>query len=276
MKKRVLPPGLRARRTRAGNVFYYLKTDSPKETPLGMDRHKALEIWRAHALERYMYMPAQGIASPVSLLQCFLDCEVPVRELRTRPMLVRQIKALEAYFLQHPPDALATLPDASLYLAHRGASYELRAGAEVRLFIHIWSWARHHFAGLPDCPWTSNEVGRMTEDTRLAELADAFRFYVPDAVRAEMAFSPGQLLRTLDDPGKRLDDNALICLSRRVARQLVLDGRGDLGRAMLRLDIASIRTAVSMEPDRHCLGQARLILGTCRRERLQTLRKKSR
>ncbi|WP_162600688.1 hypothetical protein [Paraburkholderia sp. C35] len=275
MEKNTLPPGLRARRTLAGNVYYYLKTDLQKEVPLGQDRGKAFARWRAHTLERYV--AAQQIASPVALLRCFLICEIPLREPHARPALRRQVAALEAYFSLCGCNTLTGLPEPGLYLAHRGPNYLIRAGAEIRLFIHIWTWAKRHVTNLPACPWTSTIVGRLSQDARMTDLADALRLHGRSAFLAGQKVPASQSQQEMaDSHAKYLDDGTLTSFARRVADQLARDGRPDLARALSRLDIVAIRTILEAGEGEHSRSPGNLILGTSRRKRLQELRQELR
>ncbi|MGF6758932.1 hypothetical protein P3T16_006360 [Paraburkholderia sp. GAS42] len=274
MKKSSLPPGLRVRKSTAGKTFYYLKTSSPQEVPLGRDRDKALHNWRAYQLG--LYHQNQSIMSPVSLLQCFRTCEIPLRQDVARPALIRQVTALERYFVDCDYVDLTGLPDASRYLAHRGTHHSLRAGAEIRLFIHIWTWGhKHSLIDRPDCPWKSDDVRALMDQIRGRELGDALRFYGSNREIPQRAGGQSdQYDSTQNRTGGPADGQDVASLISYAARRLVRDGRPDLARALTQLTID--QTPLVLEAIQHPRDSCptELILGTDRREKLRALKSK--
>jgi hypothetical protein len=214
--------------------------------------------------------------SPATLLQCFRICEIPLRETDARPALIRQVAILERYFIDCAYNDVTRLPDASVYLAHRGTRHSLRGSAEIRLFIHVWAWGnKHSLIARPDCPWKSDIVLALINQVRMRELEDALRFYannsdIPDRTRvSNSAYDLSQR-----QTGSFADNPNSISLIANAARQLTRDDRPDLARSLAQLTIEQTRSV--LEAIRHPRGSpsTELILGTCRRQKLEALKGK--
>lgn len=300
MAKQDLPPGLRARQQASGKVYFYLKADAAeKELPLGPDRGAALAAWRRHTLARCLAgAPVTRIGA---LLDTFRIAEVPMRDLRSRPALEKQLTALSGFFDQcGEPWLAAAWPTAETYLEHRGTQCELRACAEIRLLIHVWVWGQR-LAILDrrlECPWTSipaharirrgvaREVGAALIGIAQRGGASLPTRYMSGAIAASPVLqrdprlsagvvSPHSSGTRSAQPGtdRVTDETAARMFLRAAARQLVVDGRRDLAREVLHLPPEELHAVIDLarqESNGKLEGQ--LILGTGRAIRLDELR----
>ncbi|SDJ14676.1 hypothetical protein SAMN04487926_1354 [Paraburkholderia steynii] len=291
-----LPPGLRSRTQASGKTYHYLKTASGvKETPLGPDLGTALQYWRDHALDRYL--GERNVSSVLVLIEAFITAEIPIRMMSEVPFLQRQARALAAFFLDMGTTGLtAPFPSAEAYFAYRGPRYAIRAGAEIRLFIHIWGWAQRLslMKARAPCPWSSGLVWDWVRQHVLCELADALRQFASAASLPAQAPSPqdgiaasnylaSEKLEESSIPDSRsgshaprtiADQHEIDAFLARAARQFAADGRPDLAREVRRLSRAEVRKVIDLMPGSAGTLQtgAELILGTSRAARLEVMR----
>jgi hypothetical protein len=177
VKKLPKLPGLRPRKSQSGQVYYYLKTDPAlREVPLGKNVQQALVAWRRYRID--LYAKETKLSGVLKLIDCFRVVEIPLRDAKTQMKLLKQVTALEKYFLNLGKSGLNTsMLDARSYLEHRGAKFSVRAGGEVRLLIHIWTWAGRHSIIAAPCPWTSDAVTDERRSDAQTEIGDALRYY---------------------------------------------------------------------------------------------------
>ncbi|RQH05003.1 hypothetical protein [Paraburkholderia dinghuensis] len=260
--KRQLPPGLRARTTSSGNTSYYLKPPGTnREMPLGQDQPKALQKWQQSRLERFLQQ--HPVTNLVTLIDCFVECAIPVRKPEERPALLRQSNALRQYFVvvgNAPPENLPSGQNA--YLEYHGPTRRLRAGAEVYLFCHIWRWAQRA-AVLPaerPCPWHSGELVARVQRDIWDELTETIR-----------------QLRALDQQLPSFEaqqDRAQPAEHQhQLASLLIADGRRDIARhlrSLTKIEFATLLSRVEGSPT--VAPKSDLILGTRRAIRLKALR----
>ena len=269
MKKLPKLPGLRPRESESGRVYYYLKTDPAlKEIPLGKNLQRAIAAWQAYRMDRYV--KETKLSGILKIIGCFRVAEIPLRDATSQTELLKQVGALEGYFLKlgHPGPSTLML-DARSYLEHRGANFSVSAGGEVRLLIHIWTWATRHSLVAEPCPWTSDAV---TEDHRRdvqGEIGDALRWY---AYR-DAAARPEILQCLLGPPAStpQIGDSDLLAWARVIAIALRDDGRRDMARAVRKLAAGELR--VLLAPHVECgFERGQLILGTQRSPQLKAHR----
>jgi hypothetical protein len=251
--------------TSSGNVFYYLKRPgSGSETPLGLDRRSALMQWQQSRLAAFV--AERSVSDLVALVDVFVACVIPAREPGDRPALLRQSAALRQYFLEignPPPEFLSGDQDA--YLEHHGPTRRHRAGADIHLFLHIWSWAQRNALLSQDvqCPWDSCTAIASRRNEILSELRDAIHeMHASDPKDAEAV-----------EASRHKD--TLNALRKRIAAQLVCDGRPDMARHLRQLPQAEFGALLSgLEGLPTPPSKSRLRLGTARAVRLQKLRQK--
>ncbi|WP_233874455.1 phage integrase Arm DNA-binding domain-containing protein [Paraburkholderia adhaesiva] len=260
--KHNLPPGMRARTTSSGNTSYYLKhPDTNREMPLGDDKSKALQTWQLSRLARFLQQ--HPVTNLVTLIDCFVECEIPVRKPGDRPALLRQSNTLRQYFVAigstYPENSP---PDQDAYLEYHGPARRLRAGAEIYLFCHIWRWAQRADvlpAGRP-CPWHSGDVIAALKGDIQDELIEAIR-----------------QLRALDHPlsssDAQHDRRQSVAYQHQLASQLIADGRRDMARHLRSLTKIEFDALLARVTDSPPAGpESGLILGTCRAIRLKVFR----
>jgi hypothetical protein len=258
-----LPPGLRARTTSSGNTFYYLKRPGTgSETPLGPDRCSALKQWQQSRLAAFV--EKRSVSDLVTLIDAFILCAIPARDPADRPALLKQSAALRQYFLEigNPrSDHLSVDQDA--YLKHHECTRRHRAGAEIHLFLHIWSWGQRNALLRDDapCPWDS----RTTVVSRQTEILNELR----DAIHQMHASGPDNA--GAGKPSRHPD--ALTALRQRIAAQLTADGRCDMARYLRQLPLAQFHALLSgLKRSLTAPPESELLLNTARATRLQKLR----
>jgi hypothetical protein len=288
-----LPPGLRARRQSSGTTYFYLKTDlTPKELPLGKNRETALDSWRTYKLKSCLNGDLPS--SVFTLLEIFRLAEIPIRVPKSRPTLLRQVASLEDFFrLSGNPTLIDSWPDAEAYYRFRGSRFEIRAGAELRLLIHVWRWAQKLSLVTNEhvCPWTSDTVKVHIRQNVLRELADALLAIAPKigllshydtsardhfatnahsherasssagiAVGFGFSTSTNQIQSNGPNSHNGIKSSTLL---RDAAEQLTKDGRRDLAREVRRLSSAELEEVLTLvcESTESMPGDARLLLG---------------
>ncbi|CAB3801829.1 hypothetical protein LMG28614_05503 [Paraburkholderia ultramafica] len=304
--KKHLPPGLRARRQASGKVYYYLKNPKvTKEQPLGSDREAALLYWRDHVLAQYL--GKRSVSRALAVIEAFKKAEIPISEKHLSLALQRQTDALTAFFAAFDnPELTTPFPTVEAYFDYRGPRYGIRAGAEIRLFIHVWGWAQRValISAKQVCPWDSNRVrDRLREDV-LRELGDALHFFASNgdslspAPPAEYVRPPPSLFqaegpvpnqsaqetsRGLRVLGAQTDGPTLSALASqsdlhaflgRAAKQFTADGRRDLAREVRRLPVDRARTLLKIARESVVTprSESQLVLGTNRAPQLKALK----
>lgn len=304
-KSQDLPPGLRARRQSSGAIYFYLKTEpTQKELPLGEDREAALREWHSHRLRPYLdgCVPV----SVLTLLESFRLAEIPLRSPKSRPTLLRQTAALENFFkLAGSPALIAPWPDTNAYYRFRGSRFEIRAGAELRLFIHVWGWARRlSLVGNEHvCRWTPDPVAVRIRRDVLREVADALlaiasRVGLPlhDSPPsgdqfASKAHSHGRAIGSsriaarfpllVSTTQTEIIDHASIVgieastFLRDAAKQLAADGRQDLAREVRRLSSSELQEVLKLvyESTGDMPSGGRMVLGMQRSIQLDAIKR---
>lgn len=301
-----LPPGLRARRQSSGALYFYLKTVATrKELPLGRDREAALNAWRDHMLTQFL----DG-CTPVyilTILESFRLAEIPLRNPQLRPTLHRQIAALENFFnLAGNPALISPWPNIDEYYRFRGSRFEIRAGAEVRLFVHIWGWAQRLSLVRKElvCRWSSDPVRARTRQDVLREVGAALLCIAchngltspedspstkqlapcvqshgdPTAgstTHAALSSMPVYTTQTGIATHASIDDIVAQVFLRHAADQLTSDGRRDLAREVQQLPLNELQTVLRLarEPIGDLQDGGTLVLGTRRSVRLGALKR---
>jgi hypothetical protein len=261
-----LPPGLRMRTSRAGVACYYLKlSGQEKEIALGPDKREALNRWQQHCLARFARdLPVDGL---VRLIDCFIECAIPLRDPDARPALQSQAGRLRQFFLSlgnpRPGDPL---PSTEAYFEHQGTARRHRGGAEIYLFVHIWSWAQR--AGLlpteTPIPWRSDTVAVARRQEISNELGEA--------VRVLRNMNPAEA--DIGDDAAR-DQRPLKALQQQIAAQLAAEGRRDLAQHLRSLDGTALKAVLFNESVRTVESASSLILGAQRSDRLRALRREA-
>ncbi|MEX3952802.1 hypothetical protein AB4Y40_34235 [Paraburkholderia sp. EG287B] len=269
VKKPPQPPGLRPRKSKSGQIYYYLKIDPAlREVPLGKNLQAALAAWQQYRIARHMR--ESQLSGILKIIGCFRLAEIPVRDGESQIILLKQVGALEDYFLkQGNPGLSSPMPDSRAYLEYRGANFRLRAGGEVRLFVHIWSWAARHSLVVGPCPWTSDPVtDNIRKDTQ-REIGDALRYYASYHTTAVAAIP--QCIAGTPGGAPVISDNDALEWVRAIAKMLQDDGRKDLARAVRKLTARELRALLATSHEAGA-GSGQLVLGTQRSVQLTAQR----
>lgn len=277
-----------------------------KELALGPDREEAAAVWRTHTLEQYL--AGCGAIRILHLLEGFRLVEIPLRDLKLRPAIYRQLATLENFFTQFGnPELTSPWPDVEAYFEFRGTRAEIRAGACIRLCVHVWNWAQQHSIVEADlkCPWTSRVVTERNRKSVLLDLGEALLHVACDAgiltqshpARDEQKTTgllsgsdqlprPTENVNSLESasPEARIyaviaavpaaNDLEIEAFRRHAAKQLTCDGRADLARELRRLSANELQMVLNMALQAAGgTSPATLILGTRRALRLGAQRR---
>lgn len=286
MAKDKLPPGLRRRIGRKGDVNYYLKlAGNSAELRLHGDLDSALAQWRSHGIDSSLRRISAVRVS--NLLELFANFEIPVRaaiESKHCLYLIDQVSALIRFFREHgDPDFRAPVPTAAEYAKWRGPTCAYRAHREIGLLNHIYNWASLHIpARIGDSPWSGSSDDEVLQEGKLKELGAAMAFYRGESSGGDRVYEDDDAPRNGTVTGNAASatlsthaaDTSLTALRDHCAKQLKLDGRPDLSRALAKLSEPDVRRALALATTAALAGIApHLILATQRVPRVAALRR---
>jgi hypothetical protein len=264
--RRHLPPGLRTRITKAGVTFYYLKlSGQDREIALGTERSDALDQWQQHRLARFTQN--RPVNSLTRLIDCFVDCAVPLRDLADRPALLRQAAMLRSYFdgLGNPQPG-DPIPGADVYLEQHGTDRRNRSGGEIYLFVHMWKWTQRKglLPAETECPWCTRTVADTRKQETFGELWEAIRVLRQKSLPAVGSVSE----IATEPPSAKMHQH-------QIAAHLAADGRPDLARYLRSLNNGALEVLFSGEYTMESDSSASLTLGSRRIDRLRVMKGQS-
>lgn len=190
-----MPTGLRPRKQRSGNTYYYLDTGGKprREIPLGPDYVLAVKKW-ADLTKTETLAPAVTFKDVADL---YLQKVVPTKAPRTQADNIKEMAKLLEFF-NDPPVAFEAIRPLHVrqYLTWRGETAKVRANREKALLSHIWNTAREwDITALPNpCAGVKGftETGRdiYVEDEVLQAVYAAASRPLKDAI--DLAYLTGQ------------------------------------------------------------------------------------